>query len=262
MSPQHSDGWRPGVNLREVRGSGLVPGRLFRSGDLTALTVHDADRLVAEHGLRTVVDLRSEGELARYGPPYTLLRAGVRWVRAPLTGHPGTAIEAPRPTDAQRAEYLDAILRDSAPWCWPRLGAALAGCLHEPTLVSCHFGKDRTGVVVASLLAVAGVSEEETAADFAAGADDLLDKAHRFEDTRVRYGHTPEDFRLRLATDPGPLRLWLAAVGRRHQGLPEALLARGVSGGDLAAIRAALRADGGPEQGSEQRRTTEKGAHR
>jgi hypothetical protein len=243
-----------GINYRMPVASGLRPGLLHRSGDVTAITGDTAGPLVARHGLRTLFDLRSDAEVDRYGPPAGLLVHGVRWVRVPLTGYPRDSIAAPRPGVADRTRYLHSILTEAEPGGWPRLFRELAVSAGRPLLLSCHFGKDRTGVVVAALLALVGAPPQEIAADYAAGRADLVAQADRFRDKWLRRGHTREEYLSRLYTSPLTMERWLAEVEARHGGIAAALRAQGVSGQDLVRVRTHLaaappsdgRAPGGP----------------
>ncbi|MGW8970089.1 tyrosine-protein phosphatase [Streptomyces platensis] len=232
----------PGINYRIPLASGLRPGMLHRSGDLTAFTADEAGVLVTQHGLASVLDLRSDPEVERYGPPSGLLAHGVRWLRVPLTGYPRDTIAARRPGVADRTRYLHGILTDAAPGSWPFLFRTLAGAADRPFLLSCHFGKDRTGVVVASVLALVGTPQHEITADYAAGVPDLLAKADHFRDKWLRRGHTREEYLSRLRTSPATMERWLVEVTGRHSGFEEALLGLGVAADDMARVRGALAA--------------------
>lgn len=232
----------PGINYRMPRVTGLRPGILHRSGDLTAFTADEAGALVAGHGLASVLDLRSDSEVARYGPPSGLLAHGVRWLRTPLTGYPRDTIAARRPGIADRTRYLHGILTEATPGSWPLLFRELAGAADRPFLLSCHFGKDRTGVVVAAVLALAGAPPHEIAADYAAGMTDLVAKADRFRDKWLRRGHTREEYLSRLRTSPVTMARWLTEVLDRHHRIQEALLALDVAADDLAQVRGLLTA--------------------
>ncbi|MFF0447657.1 tyrosine-protein phosphatase [Streptomyces sp. NPDC004609] len=222
------------------RATGLRPGIAHRSGDVTAFTAEEAGALVERHGLATVVDLRSAPEVERYGPPSGLLAHRVRWLRVPLTGYPRDTIAARRPDAADRARYLHGILTDSVPGSWPRLFRALAAVADRPFLITCHFGKDRTGVVTAALLSLVGAPAHEIAADYAAGTADLLAAADRFRDKWLRRGHTREDYLSRLRTSPVTMERWLAEVDARHGGIGPALAGVGVARDDVARVRALL----------------------
>ncbi|WP_189056173.1 tyrosine-protein phosphatase [Longimycelium tulufanense] len=225
--------------------AGLAPGHLLRSGDITALTPYEAEHLVAQYGLGAVVDLRSDAEVLRYGPPHALLGAGVRWIRCPLGGYPRDVIQAHRPTAAQRADYLWGILTRAEPGCWARLIRALAAAARDPILVTCHFGKDRTGIVVACLLALVGVPDEDIAADYADGAADLLAKVDRFAEKWLRKGHSRQDYLSRMRTSPETMSRLLPRLHSDPAGVRGVLVGVGADPEELGLLAGHLSAGGG-----------------
>jgi protein tyrosine/serine phosphatase len=164
---------RTALNLRDVgglpvAGGGSVrPRTLLRSGSLRQLSPADAATLVAEFGLRTVVDLRTPEELAVDGPS-NLAKAGVATAHLPLISDVDDAVlKAQGDTDAvrvltdayqafldQRGEHLVTAARLVA---WTGSGSVL---------VHCAAGKDRTGVTIAVLLDAVGVDRAAVLADY------------------------------------------------------------------------------------------------
>ncbi len=149
-------------NLRDVGGypthaGGRVAWRtLFRSDSLHRL---DSDGVAGLAGLdlRTIVDLRADIEVEQR--PSAAAGLPARIVRAPIVRDP---IGLP-PTDL-RGEYRYMIDE-----CGDPIGAAVRelcapGAL--PALVHCAAGQDRTGVVIALVLAVLGVPDELIGADY------------------------------------------------------------------------------------------------
>jgi protein tyrosine/serine phosphatase len=178
------------VNVRDVGGlpagggASVRPGALIRSASLGHLTDADVSHLVVDLGVRRVVDLRTDIEVDRDGPGALHTQPDVvihhlslypdAGVRAELPASP--RVEAPNPTlpwqgerfAAEHGPVVAAYLRylEQRP---DSIVAALRA-IAEPdgaTLVHCAAGKDRTGVVVALALAVAGVPREVIAADYA-----------------------------------------------------------------------------------------------
>ena len=156
-------------------GSGHTrPNVLLRSDALDGLTAADVAELVETRGLAHVVDLRSGHERLERG-------------RGPLgaTAVRYTELEVIGPDDlARRAETRAAsfaaglpparILGDGYVELLELGGVAFAEAFRRivapggaPALVHCAIGKDRTGVLVALLLAAAGVDDAEIAADYA-----------------------------------------------------------------------------------------------
>lgn len=190
------------VNVRDVGGLPTIDGRttrpgvLLRADNLQDLTAADVTMLRDRLRLQTVVDLRSTGEvhLAGEGP---LKRAGL--VHHHLSLIPEWDGE-PDGAEVQRA--LDTTLQEKALPARPRqtdptdlgdhytgyvrdAGANIGKALHVlaeadsgAVLVHCAAGKDRTGVVVALALSLAGVSREAVVADYVRSAE-RIEQIHR-----------------------------------------------------------------------------------
>jgi protein tyrosine/serine phosphatase len=176
------------VNARDVGGLPTVGGDTIRSGvllrsaSLGHLTEADVSHLVGDLGVRRVVDLRTDIEVDRDGPGPMDSQPDV--VIHHLSLYPDTADRTDRPTGPRAPDPL-------LPWQGQRFAAthgpvvgaylryleqrpdsivAALRAIAEPdgaTLVHCAAGKDRTGMVVALALTVAGVPRELIAADYA-----------------------------------------------------------------------------------------------
>ena len=178
------------VNARDVGGLPTVdgatirPGALIRSASLGHLTDADVRHLVSDLGVRRVVDLRTDIEVDRDGPGPMHAQPDV--VVHHLSLYPDTGDRTETPA-GPAAESPDPLL----PWQGERFATthspvvaaylryleqrpdsvvAALRAIAEPagaTLVHCAAGKDRTGMVVALALTVAGVPRELVAADYA-----------------------------------------------------------------------------------------------
>lgn len=189
------------VNVRDVGGMTTVDGRAIRSGalirsaNLQHLTDTDVTTLVRGLGVRRVVDLRTDLEVERAGPG--LLHAQPDVVIHHLSLYPDSngnaenvvAIDetptgsGPTAGDGAAEPVLpwqgEKLSRDRAPVVnsylrylsrRPDSIVAALRAIAEPegaTVVHCAAGKDRTGVVVALALSVAGVPRNSIAEDYA-----------------------------------------------------------------------------------------------
>src|ERR1700692_1838046 len=168
------------VNVRDVGGLPTVDGgetvygRLLRSENLQELTTDDVAMLVGELGVTTVVDLRSTIELVTEGPAPLDAVADVRHAHHPVLKEFFDA------SDTIQAALLTAALdadRERSPddyMCGHYLGylenrpEEVIGALRSITtapgaaIVHCAAGKDRTGVIIALSLTIAGVAPEGT----------------------------------------------------------------------------------------------------
>ena len=176
------------VNVRDLGGLPTVDGRttrrgvLLRADNLQGLTPADVARLTGELGVRTVLDLRTTGELHMEGAG-PLRATDVVHHHVTLIperqGEPDEAeVERAVPHRPERAGatptdmtgYYVGYVED-APRNIARALRLLADPATGPALVHCAAGKDRTGVVVALALSLAGVRREQVVADYVRSAE-------------------------------------------------------------------------------------------
>jgi protein-tyrosine phosphatase len=225
-------------NLRDVGGypthaGGSVAWRtLFRSDSLHRLDSQGASGL-AGLGLRTIVDLRADIEVEQRPSAVTGLPA--RIVRAPVVRDPTLL---PPLTD------LGAEYRYMIDECGESIGAAVGelcapGAL--PALVHCAAGQDRTGIIIALVLAVLGVPDELIGADYSLSLvyldPDSTAVIGRLKATGLGDKETTE-----LLSSPAGLILNVLAWARAAGGgsVCGYLTAHGVRSPDLGALRSAL----------------------
>ena len=157
------DRWMRFEGLDNVRDVGGLPlrdggrtrsGVLLRSAALHWATAADVRRLVDEFGLRLVLDLRTPREIDRDGPT-PIAAAGVETVALNFIGASRELPETGDDTDPLLRNYLGYL--DDQPANIVEAVRRLAAPDAGPALVHCAAGKDRTGVLVAMVLEVAGV---------------------------------------------------------------------------------------------------------
>ena len=174
------------VNVRDVGGLPTVDGgetvyrRLLRSENLQELTEEDIALLVDEIGVTTVVDLRSTRELMTEGPAPLDAVDGVQHAHHPVLKEFLDASDTVAAALLLTAQQEDADRYPDDLMCGHYLGylenrpeevvGALRSIITAPgaAIVHCAAGKDRTGVVVALALTVAGVEPEVIVADYVA----------------------------------------------------------------------------------------------
>ncbi|MFI6386167.1 tyrosine-protein phosphatase [Nonomuraea sp. NPDC050540] len=229
-------------------------GRIYRSDNLQGLTERDVSYLVGELKIRHVVDLRSHAEVALEGPGPLIRVAEVTHHHLSFFAEGGkhTDVEADS-IDADKVlpwqeRQMDEELRvtgfyfgylrdrpDSV------LGALRALSLDDgAAVVHCAAGKDRTGVVAALALAVAGVTREAIVADYTATGE-RMDRVL----ARLRASSTyRDDLDSRPADDHMPrapyIEQFLGVLDDRFGGPLEWLSSHGWTQDDTAALRARL----------------------
>jgi len=257
--------------LRNARDLGGLPlpgggetrfGGVVRSETLRQLTPVGWDALAA-YGVATVLDLRfgfeieadhtlDAGPLGPLDP--SAPRASARDGRA--VEHATIAISLFGEPDQRMAEHFDAVSRAQSDEIastravylevlalyqpqLARAAAAVAGAPEGAVLVHCHAGKDRTGLLVALLLGVAGVLPEAIAADYALSGPNLADALASW----VEGGADAEsrEHRRRISLSPEQAMLdVLDGLAARYDGAAAYLRDAGLSESHLDRIRARL----------------------
>lgn len=129
---------------------------------------------IRAHGVRTVLDLRGDEEVAETASPF---REGLTYRRVPLTSARIMALHR-----AAHAGTLPDELRQVAMAGGGLAEAVAAIAEGEPAIVlHCAAGRDRTGIVVATVLAAIGVPDAEIVADYVASDDELVEEYARFK---------------------------------------------------------------------------------
>ena len=154
-------------NFRDIGGYVGAGGRtvrwrtVFRADGVNRLSATD----LAPLGVRTVLDLRTHGELDERG---RFEAEGVEFRHLPLIPRTWEQDDVVPDTDA--AGYLHDRYLDMLEVGGDNLAEALrlvADDSRLPLVFHCAAGKDRTGVVAAFVLSLLGVGDDDVAADYA-----------------------------------------------------------------------------------------------
>jgi len=218
--------WGTLHNAREL-GELVAPGALFRSPRLDALDAAGWEQLTAS-GVRTVVDLRNDDEVA-----FLPLRPAVlRVIRTPVEDQGDADFMAVWGRHLGSPDYYAENLRR-----WPALIAAAIGAVADApdggVLVHCAAGRDRTGLVVALLLRVAGVPVADVLDDYEQGVREINEW---FRTNVDREPHLDEEA---LAASVAEKRASLAGFLEALD-VHAYLIDAGVSSAQLARLRARL----------------------
>jgi protein-tyrosine phosphatase len=234
-----SDTLVPGaMNFRDVGGlpahGGVTrSGVLYRSGNLAAVDDAGAAEL-RRRGLRRIIDLRDDEEVARF--PSRIDGLDVVTQRVPLfLGSVRSFFE----NDIDLPGLYASLIEDSSSAVVDVVRGVL---VDQPVLVHCTVGKDRTGVTVALTLAAAGVETEAIIDDYARTEGLLPRERNEMVVASLRAAHPEARHVVDLATrSPAPvMRDLLARLDAEYGSPTDYLRAHGLGDDEIAELRRIL----------------------
>ena len=239
--------WDGLLNARDLGGHPTEDGAETRWGsvvraDSVRQLSDEGWRAVVDYGVRTIVDLRSDEELAE-DPPAEL---PVEAVHVSFFDNRPDVFDQVEDASAKAATHADAT-RDVylifLEHFRPNVAAAVRAVANAPeggVVVHCHGGKDRTGLVSAFLLRLAGVPIEEIAIDYSRSEERLRT---RHEEWFAQAADEQELERLhRISKTPASsMQQVLEELERRYGSIAGYLRAGGATDDELERARARLR---------------------
>jgi protein-tyrosine phosphatase len=243
--------WDGCLNVRDLGGhptrdgGETAYGAVVRADSVSQLSDAGWDELVG-YGVRTVVDLRGDHEREDDPPaelPVEVLHVPFMEASEQEWEEIGAELEAataaaPDVTTSTRDAYLIFLerFRDN-------VAAGIRAVANAPeggVVIHCVGGKDRTGLLAAFLLHVAGVPEAEIATDYAL-SEERLRPRHEGWFAAAESEEELERLR-RIAQTPAESLLGVfEELERRYGGVEEYLRSTGVTDEELERARARLR---------------------
>jgi protein tyrosine/serine phosphatase len=224
--------WEGCVNVRDLGGHWTADGRVTAFGsvvraDLIRGLSDSGWEALVSHGVRTVVDLRYHSEVEA-DPPREI---PVEVVHVPLLDERDEAAMAAIDSWMTTAgAYLEMLER--FPSNFARAVTTIARAPEGGVLVHCHGGKDRTGLVVALLLTMAGVPPEDIAADYGLSAVNLAELTEEWVSAAPDDGERERRRRISRG-DPQAMLDVLAELEARYGSVRSYLLVAGAREDDL-----------------------------
>jgi len=228
-------------NLRDMGGYPTLDGRairwrtFFRSDSLHRLPLVAQTALMG-YGVRTVIDLRRSDEVQVAPNVFAGSPDMVYHHVSLLTDTPPIRRQAPRPlTDTYR------VILDQRQEQLRQALATLATPGGLPAVVHCTAGKDRTGLIVALVLGLAGVSTATIVEDYALSAHYLV--GPYLEEARQRAeknGVSWEWFQHQVICPPEFMHTALQYLDERYGGIAAYVHAIGLSDTQCIRLQEAL----------------------
>jgi protein-tyrosine phosphatase len=189
-----------------------------------------------DYGVRTIIDLRLSYELERHPSPFATQQGVSEWPRYVNLPLHDIEIEAAIDEAQQTQSEYVLILERSKGFVAAVVKAVAASLEDGGVVVHCHGGKDRTGIIIALLLSLAGVPRETIVDDYAL-SEAQLEPAHAAwleEQARV-HGRTIERPRWMLSR-PEKMEGLLAYLDREYGGVEGYLASCGVTQAEMMQI--------------------------
>ena len=244
--------WDGCLNVRDLGGHRTADGHETRYGAIvradSVRQLSDAGwQALVDYGIRTVVDLRGDDERQADPPgdvPLKVLHVpfmeadDAEWkeIEADLEAASAAAADAAGATRAVYLIFLEHFHRNAVAGV-----RAVARAPEGGVVVHCAGGKDRTGLLTAFLLHLAGVPDEDVAADYAISEERLRPR----HDAWIASAETEaERERLRrIASTPAAAMIGVFDELRRRWGGVEGYLrAGGLTDEEIELARKRLRA--------------------
>jgi protein tyrosine/serine phosphatase len=231
--PLHLD-WPGLVNARDLGGLPLRQGEvrrgaLIRTESLTRLGDGGAE-VLREAGVSRVLDLRRPGESQEIHP---FADDDALYVNLPVED----PADVKRNTGPMVDLYVDMV--DTRPELFAAALTAIAEAPPGAVVVHCAGGKDRTGLVTALALTVAGADKEVVAADYAL-TEERLEPLMREHLSRIADDEVREQFREYQSTPAANMITVLEHLETEHGSIEDYLRSGGMTDEQLSALRERL----------------------
>jgi len=233
--------WEPCWNVRDLGGLPAAGGGMTRWGalvraDCLGKLTASGRRALYDYGVRTVIDLRGPLEVAEDPPAFPGGRPGEPdTVNTPLDHQAPAA--APLWAAIQTRADVYRLFLDFYPHALADVLRAIAAAPPGGIVFHCLGGTDRTGLVAAAALRLAGVPDEVIAADYALT---LERRRPIYERLLAEKGEAGLGFWDRLNMTADQMAATLAYVDERYGGMERYLLDAGLSAEDIGRVRARL----------------------
>lgn len=239
--------WDGLLNARDLGGHPTEDGAATRwdsvvRADSVRLLTDDGWKAAVDYGIRTVVDLRSDEELAA-DPPAELPLDPIHVPFFDDRGDVFEQVEAASAGATSHAEATREVYLIFLEHFRHNVAAAVRAVARAPeggVVVHCHGGKDRTGLVSAFLLRLAGVPVEDIAADYALSEERLRTRHETWFATAADEAELERLHRI-SATPASSMSNVLEELERRYGRIAGYLRAGGATDEDLEHARARLR---------------------
>jgi len=223
-------------NIRDLGGYAASGGetrwrRLLRADALHRLDAQGVDELL-DAGVTTVIDLRHADELAHQPNPFATHDA--------VAYHNISLLDGLAPSLMDEGDVLLELYKLALVQRQAALAQVLRIIADAPSgtvLFHCTAGKDRTGIVSALLLGVAGVDATQIVEDYALTAQLIAPMVQDLVAGAVARGADPAGFQRLLASEPATMVATLGFIEAEYGSLASYLDRIGLDDATVARLR-------------------------
>lgn len=231
-----------GFNVRDLGG---YPGhagdtrwrRVLRSGGVHRIG-DDGLEVLRAHGVTCIIDLRHAEEHRTQPSP---LRDVPGLAFHAVSLFEGLAPDTLQPGDVLLDLYILAL--ETRADRFAQVMELIAGHDQGAILFHCSAGKDRTGLIAALLLSLAGVPRQTIIDDYSLTAPRIAPLIAQFLADATARGEAADRYQPLLACDPATMAATLDYLATRHGGAAAYLAAAGVAPDTLRRLTARLSED-------------------
>jgi protein-tyrosine phosphatase len=234
-----------GYNLRDLgelpssTGKATKRGVFVRAGNLDKLSKAAQSQFI-DYGLKTVIDLRSEWECQNY-PNVFAQSSHVQYKNLPMMND-DLSNNPEFKAKTEHCPNLSEVYRVYLDTCQQPLGMIISAIADSPTTTAfhCYAGKDRTGIVAALLLSVAGVEDKVIAQDYAETNEHIRHLVAEWRENTIKNNRDLAKMERDSAAAPETILDSLTYIRQNYVGVEEYLQLCGVSSQQLQAIKASF----------------------
>ncbi len=221
-------------------------GLLYRSGQFEKASKADID-MVLKLGIKTLIDLRPEKEWLKM--PDELKNLRQVHLETDITRETMQRLQPylnKRNVQKEIVEVMESIYGDLVNWIAPHLKPLFTELAHEenyPIVIHCRGGKDRTGVVIATIQSLLGLDRQSILAHYSETNNYLLPQAIKaFKKFKwFSFGLFPSGNYLAAYTAKEHfLEAFFKEMGERYGDTRSYLLANNVSAEDIVKVEKLL----------------------
>lgn len=231
-------------NIRDLGGYpvnwGTTRQRVFiRAGNLDQLPLSSQQQLV-DYGVKTVIDLRDEWEVQHYPNVFAQSQA-VTYVNVPLLGNHLNSDDVWK-AETENFQHLYELYGRYLDHCQTQIRTIISTIAENnpAALFHCYAGKDRTGIIAALLLGLAGVPDQIIAYDYAQSKPQIEHLIAEWRNYAVQYGKDMKNFDRDVASEETTMLAMLDHLKHRYGGVTGYLQTCGITDRQLTHLQLLL----------------------